>query len=372
MLSLIAIAKNEAAEIQEFLRHHKPLADEMVVVDTGSSDETAELAHREGARVLTFDWCDDFAAARNFSLEAARGDWVIALDTDERIAPQDFQRLRKTTEGEPLCYMLPQWNYYDRPAHQEWQPVLGRYPDMEKGQTGFFIADQYRLLAVLPGLRWEGCVHEDMAGSMARLGIAPHKLDVVIHHYGYAHGVPANQERNEFYGRLVRKKAAANPEDPKAALELAYILIQEGRGRESLPILEKWDAQPGGGPIQCRVRSILAKLYAEDHRLADAQDVLGRMVSTSPQWIFGWTSYLQFLSSEKRYDEATAVLARAKKSFPENILLLQEEFKLLVNTEQIVAAIPLGRRISALAPHLPQYAELAAKCEDLARRAGLL
>ncbi len=372
MLSLIAIAKNEAAEIQEFLRHHADLADEMVVVDTGSTDDTAELARNAGARVLTFAWQDDFATARNFSLEAAQGDWVISLDIDERIAPQDFEQLRAAAKGDRHCYLLPQWNYYDRPEHQEWQPVTGRYPVMEQGHTGFFLADQYRFLPVMPGLRWAGCVHEDMSAALAKLGMSPQKIDVVIHHYGYVQSAEANAHRNEFYGRLVRKKAAADPDDPKAALELAYILIQEGKGRESFPLLEKWNAQTGGGPVHCRVRMMLAKLYAEDRRIDEALAVLERAVTTTPRWVFGWTSYLQLLAAEKLWEQAEAVLVRAKKSCPESVLLLREEFKLLVNADRIVAAIPVGRRIAHLAPHLHQYAELADKCEKLARKAGLL
>ncbi len=372
MLSLVAIAKNEAAQIQEFLRHHADLADEMVVVDTGSDDDTPALAGEAGARVVVFPWQDDFAAARNASLDAARGDWVIGLDIDERIAPQDFARVRAATRGERCCYLLPQWNYYDQPQHQEWQPVTGRYPELERGHEGFFVADQYRFLPVVPGLRYAGCVHEDLAPALARLGMTPHKLDVPIHHYGYVQGDAANQRRNEFYGRLVRKKAAADPHDTKASLELAYILIQEGRARESLPLLEKLDARPGNDPVSCRAGTILAKLYAEDGRTGDALIVLQRIVNRSPWWLFAWTGYVQLLIKQGSWDEAQAVLERAHKRFPENILLMREQFRLLIDTEQLVAAIPIGRRISALAPHLPRYAELADKCEDLARRSGLL
>jgi len=373
MLSLVAITKNEASGIGDFLRHHADLADEMVVVDTGSTDGTPELARQAGARVETFAWCDDFAAARNASLEAARGDWVISLDIDERIAPEDFPRLRAAAVGTDHTYLLPQWNYYDEPRHQEWQPVTGRYPELEEGHAGFFIADQHRFLPVLPGLRYEGCVHEDLAPAIARLGLHVRRLDVPIHHYGYVKGEAANERRNEFYGRLVRRKAAENPDDAKAALELAYILIQEGKGRDAFPVLEKLDAQGGSGPVICRARTILAKLYAEDGRPLDARAVLERTTEEAPDWIFGWTTYLQLLMDQKHWPAAEIVLARALDHIPgPNVLLLREQFKLLVNTDRIVEAIPVGRRITELAPHLTQFAELADKCEALARKAGLL
>ncbi len=372
MLSLVAIAKNEADEIREFLQHHAPLADEMVVLDTGSDDNTPALAREAGARVETFTWCDDFAAARNAALETARGTWVLALDIDERIAPRDFPRVRQAMQGERTGYLLPQWNYYDDPRHQEWQPVTGRYPEMEGGHTGFFLAYQYRFLPVMDGLRWEGCVHEDLSASLARLGLQNRLLDVPIHHYGYVRGEQDNARRNAFYGRLVRKKAAANPDDPKAALELAWILIQEGKGREAMPVLEKVAVQAGGLPSVDRARIMLAKMYDEDGRADEALKLMEATVTQSPRWVFGWVSYLQLLSRLERWRDALGVAGRAEAHLGEHVLVLREKFRILVNTDRMVEAIGVGRRVAELAPHLREYAALADKCEALARKAGLI
>lgn len=372
MLSLIAIAKNESEGIQAFLRHHADLFDEMVVVDTGSTDDTVALARAAGARVVPFRWCDDFAAARNASLRAATGDWAFVLDIDERIARRDFERVRQAAAGSGCCYLCQQWNYYDRAEHQEWQPVSGRYPEQERGRTGFFAAEQYRLLPVHPDLQWRGIVHEDLAESIEKLGLPVRLLDVPVHHYGYVGSDNDNARRNEFYGRLVRKKVAENPDDWKAGLELAYTLIQEGRARECLPILEKLNNHQDDGPIISRVRVMLAKLYVEDGRVPEALAVLERTVRECPDWVFGYTSWINLLLSLKRYDEAETVLTGAKKRFREDPLLLRQECQLLVNTRRVVEAIPVGRRVTELIPSMPQYAEIADKCEDLARRAGLL
>ena len=86
-LSLCMIVRNEAELIETCLRHHQSLVDEMVVLDTGSSDGTPELARRPGARVDEIAWPDDFAIARNACLDRATGDWVLVLDPDERILP---------------------------------------------------------------------------------------------------------------------------------------------------------------------------------------------------------------------------------------------------------------------------------------------
>ncbi len=372
MLSLIAIAKNESSGIQEYLNHHRDLFDEMIVVDTGSTDGTADLARNAGAHVIDFAWIDDFAAARNVSLRAATGDWVFWVDIDERIARQDFEKIRALVQGEKCCYMCQQLNYYNKAEHQEWQPVSGRYPLEEKGYSGFFAAEQHRLFPVHPDIHWQGCVHEDLSASINQRGWPVRRIDIPIHHYGYVISEEVNRGRNEFYGRLVRKKVAENPDDWKANLELVYILIQEGRARESMPILEKLNKQAGGGLIISRVRVMLAKLYAEDDRVPEAIEILELNVKECPDWIFGWTSWINLLLAEKQYPAAEEALKSAKSRFPENPQLLRHECQLLVNTRRIVEAIPVGRRVTELIPSMPEYAQLADKCEVLAHRAGLL
>src|SRR6185369_15137649 len=80
------IVKDETARLAACLESVSGTVDEIVIVDTGSTDDTVELARARGARVVSWAWRDDFAAARNESLRHARGDWVLVLDADERLA----------------------------------------------------------------------------------------------------------------------------------------------------------------------------------------------------------------------------------------------------------------------------------------------
>jgi len=83
---LVVIARNEARHIDRLLRSVMPWVDDALILDTGSSDNTPALARAQGARVAHFDWCDDFAAARNCALAEASADWHIVLDGDEWLA----------------------------------------------------------------------------------------------------------------------------------------------------------------------------------------------------------------------------------------------------------------------------------------------
>src|SRR3712207_5969033 len=92
-VSLCMIVKDEEHNLPDCLGPVAGLFDELVVVDTGSSDRTKEVAAALGARVFDFPWCDSFAAARNESLRHATGDWVFWLDADDRIEEPDRRSL---------------------------------------------------------------------------------------------------------------------------------------------------------------------------------------------------------------------------------------------------------------------------------------
>ena len=85
LLSVCMIVRDEAEALPETLACLAPPVDELVVVDTGSRDATLEIARGAGARLIEVPWQDDFAAARNAALAAARGRWCLALDADERV-----------------------------------------------------------------------------------------------------------------------------------------------------------------------------------------------------------------------------------------------------------------------------------------------
>ena len=97
-LSLCMIAKNEEKYLGRCLASVRGVVDEIILVDTGSTDRTAEIAQSFGARVGHHAWQDDFSEARNASLELATGDWILALDADEELAPASRERLRPVVE----------------------------------------------------------------------------------------------------------------------------------------------------------------------------------------------------------------------------------------------------------------------------------
>ena len=105
-LTLCMIVKNEEATLSRTLDSVKGVVDEMVVLDTGSRDRTREIAREFGARVYDFEWCDDFAVARNECLKHAQGDWILVLDADEVLVPEIVPQIKQAIGSDRLLINL--------------------------------------------------------------------------------------------------------------------------------------------------------------------------------------------------------------------------------------------------------------------------
>ena len=94
-ISLCMITKNESDKLDRCLAAVKDLPLEIIVVDTGSTDNSIEVARKYTEHVYHFDWISDFAAARNFSVSKATNDWILVLDTDEYVTSVDMEAIYK-------------------------------------------------------------------------------------------------------------------------------------------------------------------------------------------------------------------------------------------------------------------------------------
>lgn len=166
-LSVCMIVKNEAHHLGEALTNFSGFADEIVVVDTGSEDNTRTIAARYTSHVYDFPWYDDFSAARNFSLEKARGRYLLWLDADDRLDPVMQGRVRNLKEHFPTGRAF----YF----------ILQNVD--ESGPS--WSCHQLRCVPNRPDVRFRGRVHEQLHPSVERAGIEEVRTDIVIHHYGY-------------------------------------------------------------------------------------------------------------------------------------------------------------------------------------------
>ena len=221
-LSLCMIVKDEENCLARCLMSAIPVADEIIIVDTGSTDRTRAIAKTFGAKVYDFEWTNDFSEARNLSLSKATGDWIFALDADETISPLDYDRLIKIVTKKtdhPPAYSIMTRNYVKPPYVVGWTCNNGEYPDEEEG-TGWYSSWKVRLFPNDSRIRFENPVHEFVHDSLKRNGIEIMKSDIPVHHYGQLDREDYVAKGDKYY-QLGKRKLEEKGEDLDALTELA-------------------------------------------------------------------------------------------------------------------------------------------------------
>jgi glycosyltransferase involved in cell wall biosynthesis len=240
-LSVCMIAKNEEENLLRCLMSLKPIADEIIIVDTGSTDKTKEIARALGAKVFDFKWTNDFSEARNVSLSKASGQWILVHDADEVISSLDYKKLRRLinqTPAQALAYLITTRNYSNNSFLDGWTANAEEYPE-EEAAIGWYPTPKVRLYFNDPHIRFQNAVHELLEPSLLKAGYSIIPLDIPIHHYG-----ELNQEKDiakaETYYALGKKKLTANPDDLKALLELAIQAGELKRYSEAVELFEQY------------------------------------------------------------------------------------------------------------------------------------
>jgi glycosyltransferase involved in cell wall biosynthesis len=232
-VSLTMIVRDDEASLGRCLASVADLADEIVIVDTGSVDRTREIAaaardrHGAAARVYDFAWIDDFSAARNESLRHASGDWIFWMDGDDWLDEPNRQALARVFAG-----------------------LTGGHPEAA--------APQDRLFRNLPAIRWEGRVHEQIALSASRSGAILKRTDIAILHSGYD-DERVRRGKVERNLRLLELQNAEQPNNPHTLFYLGMTYAMDERTAEAIPCLRRsLDLLPPRSPFRPRGHLLLA------------------------------------------------------------------------------------------------------------------
>ncbi len=276
------IVRNEENNLPHCLESVRGLFDEIVIVDTGSTDRTTEIARSFGARVFDFPWVDDFGAARNAALARATGDYAFWLDADDVVEPQEreklerlFRRLRPAQahgdvrppalfgEGLPTPPKGATEGLHDiarpqvpfappRPAAYVLKCACDPSPDGTGGDT---VVDHIRLFPLREGVRWTYRVHEQILPGLRRAGIMTVWTDITIRHTGYVDQALRGRklERN---ARILHAELEEQPDEPFVLFNLGAIAVESKDWKGALGHLER--SLERSAPSD----SITRKLYA--------------------------------------------------------------------------------------------------------------
>jgi len=190
-ISLCMIVKNEERYLEACLESASRHVDEIIIVDTGSTDSTVEIAKRFNAKIYDFEWIGDFAAARNCSIENATGDYILIMDADERVDEQaDLQQeLREKLD----VYEVVIKNY------MQGQIILaGNHVNL-------------RLFKNHCGFRFEGAIHEQLVNHQMTTRPSRGRVDFVLHHLGYLKVVSKSKNKRQRNLDILKKAIEKEP-----------------------------------------------------------------------------------------------------------------------------------------------------------------
>lgn len=220
--SLAMIVRDAEAQIGQVLDDASAICDELVVVDTGSIDATKEIAMKHGARVVDFQWIDDFAAARNVSFEQCTGDWILWLDADDRVPPDAQQGF---VELKTILAMRPEIDVAMVPYQYHFSQV--------DPTVCTFTQERERVVRRSAGLRWVEPVHEFISVS----GRTLRWTDAWVEHRPRPEDRDRKVDRNL---RILDRAVAAGDRSSRTLFYFANELRDHERWDEALAAYEEY------------------------------------------------------------------------------------------------------------------------------------
>jgi|GEM_PF-3129725 len=218
-ITLCMIVRNEAATLGACLGSVVEAVDRVIVVDTGSSDDTVEIAKAHGAEVREWAWRNDFSLARNESLKGVWTDWIMVIDGDDFFPEGEALRLRSLTVGTSAAAIAVQY-------------------EIQKGHTP---EPGIKVFRNLPGLRFEGIIHENVRSFLAETEGRVQTTDIVLKHVGYDQGdLSAKRRRNlPLLRRELERaeRAGDRMQSLTIRVDMGWCLVQEGEEEEGTSLL---------------------------------------------------------------------------------------------------------------------------------------
>lgn len=305
LVSLCMIVKNEEGNLKDCLASVQGLVDEMIIVDTGSTDRTIEIARQCGARVEHFAWIQDFAAARNYSIAFAQGRWILWLDADDRVPTATVQALRAKLEQEPPAKAF----------------ALAVKNTTDNGRTGTRF-DQIRIFPNNRGVQFAGRIHEQLIESLDAQSIPQQALPLEVYHTGYTDPavIAAKQRRN-----LEIFRAQFPDEEKMNALDMFhYAIAHENTGNTEAALLWMRNAlalarrRNEYEPLQTMIPAKIATLLANQGQTTEALQIVNESLERFPRYEESILLKAQLLNNTGRAQEAIRWFGYCSLFIPHN------------------------------------------------------
>ncbi|RMF08462.1 MAG: glycosyltransferase [Candidatus Neomarinimicrobiota bacterium] len=283
-LSACLIVKNEAAVLADCLRSIQSVVDEIIVLDTGSTDGTIDIARQWNAKVHHFSWSNHFAQARNASIQPATGDWILWLDADERLPEESYPALRECL----VPVKIP-------------TAVRVQIRSLKQDGRNYTLSDAHRLFSNHFGIQFSGRIHEQIAPSIRALQGVEKSSRIVLEHLGYSYTgekAEAKRKRNE---NLLKRMAKEQPDSPYAQFTLGQHFALYRQYRKAVRCFQKALNLGSLGPeMDASLKNILADTLLKLKKPTEAKRWLEESLAAFPRQIGGY--YLRYKLALEQQD----------------------------------------------------------------------
>jgi tetratricopeptide (TPR) repeat protein len=227
-VGLSMIVKNGAETIRPCLESVRGVVQQIVIADTGCTDNTCDIAQEFGASIISVPWENDFAKARNAALEPVKTDWVLVLDADEELDGDAKLNMPQLMQAADIGgYLTPIRNYVGMRFSRGWDrtavPNDGRHP-RAKDAPAYFVHENCRFFRRDPKIYFTGRVHELVENQISGAGYKLAFANFCIHHFGQLLDAQVRDSKAAFYRDLLRLRVQEHPDD---LLGLVQLGLQE-------------------------------------------------------------------------------------------------------------------------------------------------
>lgn len=303
-LGVIMIVRNEAQNLPALFQSIAEIADELVVVDTGSTDGTVALCERWGARVVQQAWTNDFSHARNRAIAEATADFLLWLDADDRV-PEHTQQILRSVRDE----LLPQ-----RPNHAYAMEVQ----NLNAAGAVIDTFVQTRIFPRRDGVRFRNAIHEEIATSLAQADVAIVRTDWALVHTGYStqEVVRGKARRNE---AMLREALAEDPTNVHHLVHMAQTVAALGQLTAAEANLSEaiQQAKASTPPDFLAELHTLRATYREamGKRLGAIYD-LEQAIRLHPGWLVPYGHLADLRAQHDEWDEVAAIVEASRSAEP--------------------------------------------------------
>lgn len=290
LISVCIITKNEENNIERCLKSIKSIADEIIVVDTGSTDKTIEISQKFTDKIYRFEWQDDFSAARNYALEQASGEFILSIDADEYLDnPNSLINAIKQAKSDTGGWLVN---------------VISDYKN-QYGQSERIVTSLLRLFRNHPKIKFKGTIHEQVIDSILGLNLKIENTDIVFIHTGYNLNKELQDQKHYRNLNLLIKALENDPKNLYLMNHIAKTYFAQGKKDKATDyFLEVINKSTEVGVFTIEAYNYLSQIYFENQQYDLSIDYAKKSLAYVPKQQLPLFIIADNYLAKKEYDKA--------------------------------------------------------------------